>query len=70
MPDKPQSAFEREPLVRGKKLALLIFLLWLPLAVLVLGISAMVEVNAILLGAFAIGTVLSFGLAIAALRTS
>ena len=49
---------------------LLIFLLWVPLAVLVLGISAMVEVNAILLGVFAIGTILSLGLAIAALRTS
>jgi hypothetical protein len=57
------------PAVRGQKLAALVFLLWLPLAVLVLGISVLVEVNAILLTVFAVGTLLSLGLAVAALRT-
>jgi hypothetical protein len=70
MPDEPKSFFEREPLRRGRTLAVLIFLLWVPMAVLVLGISALVEVNAILLGVFAIGTLFSIGLALAALRTS
>lgn len=69
MPDEPQSFIEKQPAIRGQKLAALIFLLWLPLAILVLGISAMVEVNLILLGVFAVGTVLSLGLAIAALKT-
>ena len=70
MPDEPRSFLEGQPLARGPKLAALVFLLWLPLAILVAGISIMVEVNVILLAAFAIGTILSIGLAIAAWRTS
>jgi hypothetical protein len=70
MPDEPKSMLEREPIARGPKLAMLIFLLWLPLAILVAGISAMVEVNVILLVAFFIGTTLSAGIAFAALRMS
>jgi hypothetical protein len=68
MPDEIQSFLEHEPLARGKKLAALIFLLWLPLAALVIAISVLVDVNLILLGAFLLGTILSLGLAIAALR--
>jgi hypothetical protein len=68
MPHEPQSFLEGQPLARGPKLAALVFFLWLPLAILVAGISAMVEVNVVLLAAFAIGTVLSIGLAVVALR--
>jgi hypothetical protein len=70
MPDEPQSFLEKQPSIRGQKLAALIFLLWLPLAILVLGISALVEVNLILLGVFAVGTIFSLGLGIAALKAS
>ena len=70
MPDERQSFLERQPLLHGQKLAALIFLLWLPLAILVAGISAMVEVNYILLGVFFVGTVFSLGLIIAALKAS
>jgi hypothetical protein len=68
MPDEPPSFIEKQPALRGQKLAALIFLLWLPLAVLVLGISALVEVNFILLGVLFVGTVLSLGLGLAALK--
>lgn len=70
MPEEPQSFLEKQPSIRGQKLAALIFLLWLPLAILVLGISALVEVNLILLGVFAVGTIFSLGLGIAALKVS
>ena len=68
MPDEPQSFIERPPIARGPKLAALIFLLWLPMAILVAGISAMVEVNVFLLGVFAVGTIFSLGLIMAALK--
>ncbi len=70
MPEEPQesSFLERQPLARGPKLAAVIFMLWLPMAVLVAGISAIVEVNFILLGVFFVGTILSLGLIMAALK--
>ena len=70
MPDEPQSFLEGQPLARGPKLAALVFFLWLPLAILVAGISLMVEVNVILLAAFAFGTLLSAAIAVAALRAT
>lgn len=70
MPQEPGSFLERSPPLRGARLALLIVLLWLPMALLVAGISLMVEVNLILLGVFAVGTILSLGLVIAALKTA
>ena len=70
MPDEPQSFLEGQPLARGPKLAALVFFLWLPLAILVAGISLMIEVNLILLAAFAVGTALSVALGVIALKTS
>ncbi len=62
------SALEQVPKVTGGKLIALIFVLWLPLPVIALGVLAWVGLSLPLLGVVALGTILSLGLAIAAAR--
>ena len=62
------SGLEQPPPVTGGKLMALIFVLWLPLPVVALGVLAWVGLSLPLLGVVALGTILSLGLAIAAAR--
>ena len=68
-PNRPQpGGIEQLPAIRGSRLIALIFVLWLPLPIILLGVLAWVGLSLPLLGIVAIGTVLSLGLAIGAAR--
>lgn len=67
--ENPPSALEQTPRVSGSKLMALIFVLWLPLPIIAIGVMAWFGLSIPLMAVVAVGTIFSLGLAMGAAKT-